>query len=351
MDQNQEGNASTPQLAPRQQRILHAIVVEYVLSAEPIGSEAIAGKYELGVKSATVRNEMSDMADRGYLSQPHTSAGRVPSDLGYRFYVDRLIVEREVTESSQSALRSATDSGDALQEVLRDTLRTLSRITHQLTVAATTRDSGLLVRNAVLSALGPSQFLLVLILNNGRIENRMIEGPPGATLEDIGLANKELSVSVAGKTVRGLSRSKAPTSGVPSVDRLLLSAWTSLRAMTRELTKGVLLTEGEEFIVAQPEFQRDIGFMTDLLSEITSSDLLQDALIAPDQTQVVTIGRENRDERLQTFSIVRRAFFVGPNEAGVLALVGPTRMSYEQGIPLVNFTAGALSQSLTKYLG
>src|ERR1700678_861593 len=155
-----------PDLAPRKQTILQAIVIEYVMAAEPVASEQIVQKYELGVKAATVRNEMAEMAELGYLEQPHTSAGRIPSDLGYRYYVDRLITQSELAEATRGKVRTAAEDGEALQKLLRDTARVLSRLTHLLGVATSLRETGVTVRNAVLSALGPKQAMIVLILSN-----------------------------------------------------------------------------------------------------------------------------------------------------------------------------------------
>src|SRR5579872_5234277 len=165
------------ELDPRKETILRAIIIEYVGTAEPIGSEALLQRYELGVRSATIRNEMAEMSDLGYLEQPHTSAGRIPSDMGYRYYVDRLLEDRRVGETARQQVKQIASEGDALQELLRDTARILSRITRLLTVATTIRDHQVTVRNAVISALGPQQALLVLVLSNGHVENRMLECP------------------------------------------------------------------------------------------------------------------------------------------------------------------------------
>src|SRR5271154_726954 len=115
-----------PELDPRKQTILQAIVIEYVAGAEPVASEQIVQKYELGVKSATVRNEMAELSELGLLEQPHTSAGRIPSDLGYRYYVDRLIVTHDPSQSERATMKDATSDGDVLLAMLRDTVRALS---------------------------------------------------------------------------------------------------------------------------------------------------------------------------------------------------------------------------------
>lgn len=339
------------ELDARKGTILRAVVVEYVLSAEPVGSEAIVQKYDLGVRSATVRNEMADLLDRGLLAQPHTSAGRIPSDRGYRYYVDRLVVEREVDPSLKARLADATRRGDALDDVLRETVRHLARATQLLGVGTILREKDTKIRTVVVSAMGPGQALLVLAFSNGQVENRMIELPAVSTLDDLGRANAALAAALLDKTLSGATRGRVPTAdGHPTTETILGSVWPVLRSIARERSRGAVITEGEEYMFAQPEFRRDLGLLTDLLRELTDGDVLYDAVAQPDATGNVTIGQENRHESLHQLSIVRRAFRIGPDEAGVVAVVGPTRMPYAHGIPLVELTAKALSDSLTRLL-
>jgi heat-inducible transcriptional repressor len=339
-----------PELDRRKQAILQAIIIEYITAAEPVGSEMLVQKYDLGVRSATVRNEMSEMLDLGFLEQPHTSAGRIPSDQGYRYYVDRLIVSHELSESEKSRMRDATGAGEALQELLRDTVKALSRATHLLGAATTVRDGSVTVRAAVVSALGPSQALLVLALNNGHVHNRMIECPVGLTLDDVGIANGFLQTTVVGKDLRALSRAKPPTGTAnPAIEKLLGVLWTNIRSLARHLTRGTLVTEGEEFMFAQPEFHRETGQLAELLDELVASEILYESISPGEQGQPVIIGKEHRHRQMRQLSVVRHSFYVGENEAGVLALVGPTRMRYDVGIPLVSYTAQALSQSLSRF--
>lgn len=340
------------ELDSRKQTILQAVIIEYVTAAEPVGSELLVQKYGLGVKSATVRNELAEMSELGYLEQPHTSAGRIPSDLGYRFYVDRLLDKREIDDKSRQKLTEVAEDGEVLQKLLRDTTQALSRLTHLMSVATTVRDVGLSVRSAIVSALGPTQALFVLALSNGHIENKMIECPVGLSLQDIGIANELLTTATAGKALRGLVKAKTPVSpNSPAADKLLASVWTQLRTIAKDSTRGMMVAEGEEFMFAQPEFQRDLNALTSFIDYLNSSDVLYDAVSGQPAAQTVTIGRENRQEQLHQMSVVRQSFFVGENEAGVISLIGPTRMAYDAGIPLVSYTAKVLSESLTRFFG
>jgi heat-inducible transcriptional repressor len=337
------------ELDSRKQTILQAIVLEYVTGAEPVGSEMLVQKYQLGVKSATVRNEMAEMLDLGFLVQPHTSSGRIPTDLGYRYYVDRLIVTRDPEENVKQKLKDSTSDGEALQSLLQDSLRALSRLT-QLLAVATVHETTVTIRTAVLSALGPKQALMVLVLSNGRVENRMIECPKDLTLDDVGKANDTLTSAIAGKNLRAVSRLKiASTSNSTALDKLMSVALAQVRLIARDITRGTVVTEGEEFLFAQPEFIRDAGTLTELLRDLGESDILFETISPSESAKPVTIGRENRHEQMRNLSIIRHSFFVGNMEAGVVALVGPTRMRYDAGIPLITFTAKALSDSLTRY--
>ena len=180
----------------------------------------------------------------------------------------------------------------------------------------------------------------------------MLDCPAGLTLEDVGYANEVLATGIAGKKLRLLTRGKAPTGGSQATEKLVASCYNATRNVAKEMTRGILVTEGEEFMLAQPEFQRDTNALKSLLETLSDSDLLQDAIQKPkDGVESVTIGREHKNETMHQVSVIRNSFFVGDTEAGIIALVGPTRMRYERSIPLVHYTARALTEALTKFLG
>ncbi len=341
------------ELNERKQTILRAVIFEYIREAEPVGSELLASKYAWGVKSATVRNELADLADLGFLEQPHTSAGRIPSDLGYRYYVDNLIVDQDPAGDSKQKVRGATGDGDALQALLQEATRVLSRLTHQLTAASVVRHQSITIRSAVVSALGPKQAIVVLVLSNGHVENRMIEVPAELTLTELGQVNEWLSASFVSQSLRAASKMKpSPGANIERRDRLKMAVISAVKSISKEVNKVTVTTQGEEFLFAQPEFQRDSVAISELIDSLKESELLADALQTPgDKPQVVTIGKEHRHAELQRLSLVRQRFYVGENEAGIIAIIGPTRMAYDTTIPLVNFTAKALSDSLTRFLG
>lgn len=338
-------------ISDRKEQILRAVIVEYVTSAEPVPSELISEKYKLGVKSATIRSELSEMSGLGFLEQPHTSAGRIPSDQGYRYFVDRLLTESPLEKDKEQKLKQTTDSEETLQDLLKHTTKTLSRLTHLLAAAVIVKDSKLVVKNALLTALGPTRGLLVVILGNGLVENRVIEIPKGATLEHIGRINDALSSFAEGKTLRSLTKTTPPTIGEPSIDLLLKAVCSRLQDVAKEVTNSQVIFEGEEYIIAQPEFQKDPALLEQLLHSLDDESALRQAVIAEGgAVSSVTIGREHSNQRHHVLSILRQNFSVADEEAGTIAIIGPTRMNYEHGLRLLDFTAVAIGQTLTRLL-
>lgn len=320
-----------------------------MVSGEPVASDALVQKYDLGVKAATVRNELAEMSELGYLEQPHTSAGRIPSDSGYRFFVDCLVIEKALDQNQRKAISDSVDDSEALQDMLRDTVKVLSRASNQLSVATTTKDVSLTIRTAIVTALGPTQALLVLALSNGHVENRMLECPKDFTLTELGKANEALAGALLGQELRNISKIKPRIEANPAVERFLGTVWQQLKAITRQLTRGQLIMDGEENLFGHPEFQRDVNALSGLLRELSESDVLYEA--TSPKPELVTIGKEHGVEKMRPFTVIRRSFTIGPNEVGSVAIVGPTRLDYDGGIPLVNFTADALSRCLTKMFG
>lgn len=338
-------------LSPRKQLILRAVVIEHVTTAEPVSSDVITQKYPLGVRSATVRNEMAEITDLGLLEQPHTSSGRVPSDVGYRFFVDSLVVG-PVIEDDQQRLSAVTGEDEALKQIVTETTKVLSRLTRNLSAALTVRDGGVLVRHVALSAMGPEKGLVVVVLQNGHVDNRVVDLPKAMTLDDLGAVNEALTALISGRKLSQVARSRAPVLGGP-LEKPLRAAHHAVQTVAKELLRGHLVTEGEEYIFRQPEFIRHPEALESLVEQMEAETPLIEAIgrtIVGDGADV-KIGRENELPSMQALSVVRQRFYVGEDEAGTLAIIGPRRMDYERNLAMLGFTAHAISQTLTKMLG
>jgi len=339
----------SPDLSARKAQILRAVIIEYVRGAEPIASDLIAHKYELGVRSATVRAEMADITDLGFLEQPHTSAGRIPSDIGYRYYVDNLLTHQDATDDDKRKVRTAQEEEETLKELLVETTKVLSRMTSLCAAAATIKDSTVPVKHGILTVVGPGKGLIVLVLGNGHVENRLVELPLSATIEHVGQVNEAISTTLVGMQLGALSKVRFLGSGNPGLDLILSEVSEVLRSVGKDLTKGHFITEGEEYILAKPEFIRDHSLLESVVRSLEDQETLRSAIVGtPPIEEGTTIGREHGKDDLRPLAISRRIFFVGGSEAGALAIIGPTRMDYDRGLSLLDHTAKAVTQTLTK---
>jgi heat-inducible transcriptional repressor len=337
-------------LDPRKETLLRAVVVEYIESAEPVASDSLASKYEFGVKSATIRNVLAELSEFGYLEQPHTSAGRIPSDAGYRYFVDKLMVPKEPETSIKTTVKHATSDGEVLQELVTETTKALSRLTRLLSAATVIKGQNLTIKSAVVTAIGPHQALVVLALSNGHVETRMVEVPTGLTLTELGQVNEFLHSNLVGTTLRQAARQKMVTAGKGlTIEHLLQSVHAVFRSISKEMNKVTLTTEGEEYLFGKPEFIRDASLLAEILDDLKNTELLTNALSNSTPSQSITIGREHNAEQLRRLSMVKQSFYVGQDEAGVIAVVGPTRMAYDHSQALVRYAAKALSDALTKF--
>lgn len=342
------------QLNERKERVLHAVVIEYILEAEPISSELIANKYELGVRSATIRNELAEMEDLGYLTQPHTSAGRIPSDQGYRYYVDCLMNLNQISRSTRTKVKSFTQEGNILLNLIQETTKFLSKMTSLMSCAIILQNTHVYVRNFILHHIGQQKILLNLVLSNGHVENRFLEAPPKLTTEILQKINHYFSTQLETKNLAFVSKwAESPTNLnfiEPEINVFMSNLSSVITHIVKELIRGQLIVEGEEFMLSQPEFQKNILYEQDLLHSLSDQDLLYNALVAGDeQKETITIGKENSSKHLHSFSLIKQPIYTHHNETGVIALVGPTRLNYERSIPLLNYAAESISYTLTHY--
>jgi heat-inducible transcriptional repressor len=338
-------------LTERKQRILRAVVLEYVESAEPVGSSLLVERYQFGVGPATVRHELSEMSDRGYLDQPHTSAGRVPSDIGYRYFVNRL-AEPKLDKSIAKRVRDLTKNEADLEGLLLETCKVLSRLTQYVSVAATFSERSARIMSIEFAGITRERLLMTVVFSNGLIENKILEGRSDLTLGDLHQLSIEFSQAVANIPVRNLSRRAGPPieSGSPTIQEIAKTAWRTLKGVARAATSGKVVFEGTQFLFEQPEFQQDVDSLAKIVAALENTEFVQEALDVPNPTSPVTIGSENPSESMHSLSIVAGRFYVGDTEAGAIAVVGPKRMRYATAMPLVETAAKALTEALSRLM-
>jgi heat-inducible transcriptional repressor len=337
------------ELTERKQRILRAVVLEYVESAEPVGSSLLVERYHFGVGPATIRHELSEMSDRGYLDQPHTSAGRVPSDIGYRYFVNRL-AEPALDPRTARQIKVLSKADADLAGLLVETCKVLSRLTHYVSIAATFPDKEVEVLSVDFAGITRERLLMTVVFSNGLVENKIIDGRSDLTLRDLHVLSMEFAKAASGQGLRALSRKTAPMLEAlsPQAREIAQTAWKTLRSVARQATSGKIISEGTHFLLEQPEFQQDVSALTRIVSALEDSTVVHEALDSASTGGSVTIGREHSSESLHELSVVVGKFYVGEKEAGAIAVVGPKRMRYASAIPLVETAARTLTEALTR---
>ncbi|WP_134766179.1 heat-inducible transcriptional repressor HrcA [Nocardioides sp. 1609] len=329
----------------RRLAVLRAIVEDYVSTEEPVGSKALVERHGLNVSPATVRNDMAALEDEGYLTQPHTSAGRVPTDKGYRLFVDRLTTVKPMTGAEKRAISSFLDGAVDLDEIVTRSVRLLSQLTRQVAVVQYPTLSRSTVRHVELVALAPDRLLAVLILSSGRVEQRLVElGVPIAD-DDLARLRTRLNLSATGEVIadavtalRDLAEAEPGPSAL--VAGVLVDAMSDHRSDSRVAVGGAanLARYGDSFDSA-------VRPLLEALEEhVVLLKLMGEASAAG--TVTVRIGAEGPIEQFSSTSVVTTGYGPHDDALATLGIVGPTRMDYPGTMAAVRAVARYVSRIL-----
>ncbi|MCM2419334.1 heat-inducible transcriptional repressor HrcA [Streptomyces sp. SID13666] len=336
-------------LSERRLEVLRAIVQDYVGTEEPVGSKALTERHGLGVSPATVRNDMAALEDEGYIHQPHTSAGRIPTDKGYRLFVDKLAGVKPLTSAERRAIQNFLDGAVDLDDVVGRTVRLLAQLTRQVAVVqypSLTRSS---VRHVELLALAPARIMLVLITDTGRVEQRLIDCP--APMSDTLLADvrARLNARVVGRRFADVPPLVADLpdgfeyDDRPSVSILLA---TLLETLVEETEERIMLGGAANLTRFNHDFPLTIRPVMEALEE--QMVLLKLLGEANDSGMTVRIGHENFHEGLNSTSVVAVGYGSGDEAVAKLGVVGPTRMDYPGTMGAVRAVARYVGQILAE---
>ncbi len=340
---------ATRELTERKASILRALVTVYIRTGEPVGSEAIAHASGLGVSSATIRNELVALEEMGYLMQPHTSAGRAPTDLAYRYYVDLLPARPRLRDPERKAIVHFFDEALAnVDEILRGTTQLLSRLTRYASLAIAPSPRQMEIARAELVNLGTGTMLLV-IFDTGQVEKRMIDPPPGATEEDAERVSRSLSEAFRGKNIptsRVVAEERSRSGGEP--ERTILRRVAEALASMEEAAEAEhVVVGGVANIAAEETFHRreTLRQVYEALErESAILRLLREAAATP--LVSVMIGRENPVPEMWEASVIAAPYMAGHGSVGTIGVVGPTRMDYAAAISAVRAVADRLSAAV-----
>ena len=336
-------------LSARGKQILEAIIEDYIATAEPVGSRTITRRHPLSLSPATVRNVMSDLEEMGFLTSPHTSAGRIPTDKAYRFYVNSLLAVKNIgCDEQEEIIRRCSLTGRDMGEVLKETSRMLSATSHYMGIVMAPRFDANVFRQMEFVKLGSRRILAILVSQNGVVQNRIIEADEAVDAAELLHMSNYLNELLKGLTISQV-RSRLleeMQSDKARYDSLMARA-LALSAKTLNEEDAEVFIEGQVNILEQPEFA-DVTKMKDIFRtfEKKSSILeLLDRAMAAEGVQIF-IGAESHLSGMPGMSLITSTYMTGQNTLGVLGVIGPTRMGYGKVIPIVDYTAKLMSRLL-----
>lgn len=329
-------------LDDRKASILRAVVEEYIDTAQPVGSSRVSRAKGVEVSSATVRNEMAVLEREGYLVQPHTSAGRIPTDKGYRFFVDHLTPPGNLDPEHRRRVQAffATTHG-ALEQMLHDTSRLLAGLTNYAAVVVGPSHEAATVRAVQLVPLAPRVALLVAVLSDGAVEKRSIAVGPDTGDARLARASTHLATHLHG---RSLADAAVPSTGDPLTDLVVADAVRSLQSSHDEEPDHVFVGGASRMVAAFEAVETVRRVLTILEQQFVVVTLLRDVL---DRGLSVAIGNELGHESLAECSVVVSPYEVD-GEQGTVGVVGPTRMNYTQALAAVAHVSQRLAHRLAE---
>ncbi|PKQ15932.1 MAG: heat-inducible transcription repressor HrcA [Actinobacteria bacterium HGW-Actinobacteria-7] len=338
-------------LNERRRRVLQALVEEYIVSATPVGSKTLVSRYDLGCSPATVRSELSILEETGYVAQPHVSAGRIPTDTGYRSFVDELLERRNA--ETDAAITAPLHRAAEIDDLMRETSAALTRLTNCLAITVAPSVSTARVKRLDLLSMSPRRALFVLITESGQVVNRSIELTSEASPEEVSEIERALNAGLSGKRATEILPLRDAVSTAASdphdprgPSELTKRVLDEILDALGEADRDRLFHVGVPALLSQPEFhdaERARPLIEFLEDGIAVLGALSEAL--DNRALAVRIGHENRRAELGNLSIVATNYGTGSAD-GFLGVIGPTRMDYGRAISAVRIVADELEDAL-----
>lgn len=328
-------------LSDRRQIVLRALIEEYIARALPVGSRTLVERYNLGISSATVRNELSLLEEMGYLAQPHTSAGRIPTDFGYRAFVDELLSESDPDNGEDALARELRESASDLDDLMDRTSQALARFTDCMTLLVPPRILSVDIRLVNLVLLTPQRLLTVIVAEDGQVFDRQMDLPRDYSQDEIGKTQEALNNILVGTSLSStLGELPLGASGVH--DDLFRMVMAEILACLKDQNAIKAHPLGISHLLGKPEFS-DSSCLMPVLEELEGDTMLlrvfNDA--AASEEPVVRIGHENDSEALSSVSLIANRFGEAEH-SGLILIVGPTRMDYSQVLKAVRAARNVL---------
>ena len=328
-------------LSDRRQIVLRALIEEYIARALPVGSRTLVERYNLGISSATVRNELSLLEEMGYLAQPHTSAGRIPTDFGYRAFVDELLSESDPDNGEDALARELRESASDLDDLMDRTSQALARFTDCMTLLVPPRILSVDIRLVNLVLLTPQRLLTVIVTEDGQVFDRQMDLPRDYSQDEIGKTQEALNNILVGTSLSSTS-GELPLGASGVHDDLFRMVMAEILACLKDQNAIKAHPLGISHLLGKPEFS-DSSCLMPVLEELEGDTMLlrvfNDATAS--EEPVVRIGHENDSEALSSVSLIANRFGEAEH-SGLILIVGPTRMDYPQVLKAVRAARNVL---------
>lgn len=338
-------------LNERKKKILQIIIEDYISSAEPVGSRTIARKYDLGLSPATIRNEMSDLELLGYLEQPHTSAGRIPSAQAYRFYVDALIEPGTLTDNDMALIDGwYNERRRNIDDIFQSTVKILSRMTQNVSMVLTNQQTIANFCYLKFLPLDSQHAILCIVADDGSIDTNVVDISLGMSSEEMDYLAGKMSKLLEDRNLSDISVEILQNVHTDVVeDKLIFSSLLqAVRKMTGRRQEQKVFLGGTKQLLNQPEF-RDVERVRNLLGILEEEKVLKDLLQGGEDSGLkVTIGSENKFTGIQDCSMVQATYRLNGQIVGTMAVLGPTRMEYGKVISVMDYLHKYLKTILDK---
>lgn len=340
------------ELSERSQNILEAIVEDYIASAEPVGSRAITRRHSFNLSPASVRNVMADLEDMGLLCSPHTSAGRIPTEKGFQYYIDTLLHVRDLSSKEKQRLKkNYRFQGMRLEDIMQEVGRVMSGLSKYTGLVMAPRFASTVFRQIEFIRLSHGRLLVIYVSESGLVQNKVIEADPNLTVQKLEQISNYLNRELNGlsiQEVRAKLKEELKEERI-RYDKLKQQALSLSCAALQDEVEDQVYISGASLMLEQPEFSTPEQ-MRRLMHTLESKKLLIDLLDRSQSAHGVQIfiGSESNHVDLEGCSLITSNFSNQKGAIGALGVIGPVRMDYSQVIPIVDFTAQLVSRILER---
>jgi heat-inducible transcriptional repressor len=330
----------------RKQSILRAVVKEFTTSAVPVGSQALQSRYFVNLSSATIRSELAELADLGYLTQPHTSAGRVPTDSGYRYFVDFLMDVEKIPEQVGSFIDNELRQAPSdVQGMVEKVAMTVAAVTQNASVASAPQGSQARIKHLDLVSLEPTEVLLILLLEGNLLRQQVVTVTQAASQADLTQLAAKLNSTFAGRG--GEEARHHYDSAALGLEKEILGRVVTVLDLYEKGSESLVVHDGVRNLLRQPEFAESsrLQQVLEVLEETRYLTVLLRQLIGESDLQIV-IGSENASSQLQGCAVILTTYGPSNRLKGVLGVIGPTRMAYSQTVARLQAVARGASERM-----